>query len=728
MLPKKETAPKATPKKSTKIDGQTVVAIETDRNRKRECCGFQIGGIMKKMSFLSLMIIFLLLATISYGQWLETTIPVGSNPYALVYNPTNNKIYSANWGSYSVSVIDGETNSVITTIPLENAPRTLVYNPTNNKVYTANYYDNSVTVIDGETDNVTTEIPVGTFPCAFAYNLTYNKVYCANYYSNTVSVINGETNGVITTIPVGTYPVALGYNPTGNKIYSANYYSNNVTVIDGASNSVITTITAGSYPNAFAYNPTNNKVYCANGGSYTVTVIDGATDSVITTIPVGRWPLALAHNPADNKIYCANSWRDTVSVIDGETDSVIATIPVGDEPYALVYNPINNKVYCANPGLYPSSPDSTITVIDGETNSVITTIEVGNGPKALTYNPQYNRVYSANYYGNSVSVIRDGMPEFSVTPTSIAFGDVNVDSSKTDSVAVTNTGTETLDITSVVSDNAEFTVTPTTGSLAPAESTEFYITFAPTNAVVDTGNIIFTHNATTSPDTITVTGTGVEFGDIGCLSVVSPPADTILPGDYDVIGQIHNFGGSSATFDVTANVYDTTDAWTLIFTQTMTITDLPSGTDSTVDFDIVGLESDKVFYTEIFTLLSGDQNPSNDTASIYSNTCPTGVEEQPMISEPLVFGFASSMPNPIKKHVTVSYTTTVQGKVSLKIYDCAGRLIRTLVNVNANLPAGMKSVYWDGKDDTDRKISDGVYFLRLEAENKIATCKLILVR
>lgn len=683
---------------------------------------------MKKLSSLSLMTIFSLLATMSYGQWLETTIPVGTNPYALAYNSTNNKIYTANWGALSVSVIDGATNSVITTIPIGNYPRTLVYNPTNNKIYTANYYDNSVTVINGETDNVTIEIQVGTFPCAFSYNPTDNKVYCANYYSNNVTVINGESNSVITTIPVGTNPVALAYNPTGNKIYSANYFSNNVTVIDGASNSVITTISAGSYPNAFAYNPTNNKVYCANGGSYTVTVIDGETDSVVTTIPVGRWPLALAYNPTDNKIYCANSWRDTVSVIDGGTDSVIATIRVGDEPSALIYNPINNKVYCANPGLYPSSLDSTITVIDGETNNVIATIEVGHGPKAFTYNPQYNRVYSANYYGNSVSIIRDGTPEFSVTPDSIAFGDVYVDSCKTDSVTVTNTGSETLDITSVVSDNAEFAVTPTDGSLAPAESMKFYITFAPTDAGAETGNIIFTHNAMTSPDTITLTGTGVEVVDIGCISVVSPPDDEILPGHYDVIGQIHNFGFSSATFDVTANVYDTTDAWTLIFTQTMTITDLPSGADSTVNFGIVDLVSEKVFYTEIFTLLSGDQNPSNDTASIYSNTFLPGIEEQPIISGPLVFGFAPSIPNPIKKHVTVSYTTTVQGKVSLRVYDCTGRLIRTLVNDNANLPAGVKSVYWDGRDETDRKISDGVYFLRLEAENKSATCKLILVR
>jgi len=99
---------------------------------------------------------------------------------------------------------------------------------------------------------------------------------------------------------------------------------------------------------------------------------------------------------------------------------------------------------------------------------------------------------------------------FVVTPSNIDFGDVDIGSSKTDSVAVTNTGNGAiLNIASVVSDNETFTVTPTTGSLNPAQSMHFYITFAPVDSGVETGNIIFTHNAPTSPDTVAVAGNGV---------------------------------------------------------------------------------------------------------------------------------------------------------------------------------------------------------------------------
>jgi len=55
-----------------------------------------------------------------------------------------------------------------------------------------------------------------------------------------------------------------------------------------------------------------------------------------------------------------------------------------------------------------------------------------------------------------------------------------------------------------------------------------------------------------------------------------------------------------------------------------------------------------------------------------------------------------------------------------------GRLVRTLVN--AQQPAGAKSVYWDSKDQNNRTIANGVYFLKLEAEDNTAVQKLIIVK
>ncbi len=80
-------------------------------------------------------------------------IPAGWDIAAFCYNPTNNKVYCANWNNATVTVIDGATNAVVATVDVGRAPLALCYNPTDNKVYCANYDDN-VTVIDGATNQV----------------------------------------------------------------------------------------------------------------------------------------------------------------------------------------------------------------------------------------------------------------------------------------------------------------------------------------------------------------------------------------------------------------------------------------------------------------------------------------------------------------------------------------------------------------------------------------------
>jgi hypothetical protein len=104
----------------------------------------------------------------------------------------------------------------------------------------------------------------------------------------------------------------------------------------------------------------------------------------------------------------------------------------------------------------------------------------------------------------------------------------------------------------------------------------------------------------------------------------------------------------------------------------------------------------------------------------------TGINEEPGTGQVAVFGFAPSMSTVHRDHVPISYSTTVPSHVSLKVYDNMGRLVRTLVD--AQQPAGEKSVLWDNKDLNKRTVPNGVYFLKLSAEGKDAVHKLILVK
>lgn len=118
-------------------------------------------------------------------------------------------------------------------------------------------------------------------------------------------------------------------------------------------------------------------------------------------------------------------------------------------------------------------------------------------------------------------------PLFSPGTTSIDFGNVLVGENKVDSVVVTNSGTGTLNISQVGSDNSRFHVTPANAILSPAASRTFYVTFTPVSTGIREGHIIFTTNAAAEPDTVAVQGNGTIDG-LGKFLTVTPDTITVL--------------------------------------------------------------------------------------------------------------------------------------------------------------------------------------------------------
>jgi YVTN family beta-propeller protein len=311
---------------------------------------------MKKFKSLSLLlaVLYSLLPVPLYCQWLDTTVSVGDNPWDLVYNSTNNKVYCANLYGDNVTVIDGKYNSVITTITVGDRPYSLVYNSLNNKVYCANNGSDNVTVIDGASNSVITTIPVGDRPFALVYNFTNNKVYCANALSSTLTVIGGTSDSVITTIPVGYFPYDLIYNSMNKKVYCANGGGDDVTVIDGASDSVIKTITVGGSPGAFAWNPIQNRIYVANYWSNTVSVIRDTIPYGIEerqTLDAIRLTPEIYPNPAQSVIRVRGPFSEkTIKMFDvsGKLIRVVNNVTSAQEHK----QEIRISLKGINPGIY----------------------------------------------------------------------------------------------------------------------------------------------------------------------------------------------------------------------------------------------------------------------------------------------------------------------------------------------------------------------------------------
>ncbi len=80
--------------------------------------------------------------------------------------------------------------------------------------------------------------------------------------------------------------------------------------------------------------------------------------------------------------------------------------------------------------------------------------------------------------------------------------------------------------------------------------------------------------------------------------------------------------------------------------------------------------------------------------------------------------FVNCYPNPFENEVNISFKTGNTGKVNLSIYDITGRLVETLLN--GKKENGVYNVVWTPK------VSSGTYFYKLIVDNKVFSGKLIV--
>ncbi len=96
----------------------------------------------------------------------------------------------------------------------------------------------------------------------------------------------------------------------------------------------------------------------------------------------------------------------------------------------------------------------------------------------------------------------------------------------------------------------------------------------------------------------------------------------------------------------------------------------------------------------------------------------TGVEE---IAKKKRFTELECYPNPMRKLTSISYYLPDRDKVSLKIYDVTGRIVKTLVDEEKE--AGSYDINWDS-----RGLTTGIYFAKFVVSDYNETKKLILVK
>jgi DNA/RNA endonuclease YhcR with UshA esterase domain len=111
-------------------------------------------------------------------------------------------------------------------------------------------------------------------------------------------------------------------------------------------------------------------------------------------------------------------------------------------------------------------------------------------------------------------------PTANFSKKTISFGKVNVGVSVYDTVTVTNSGFDTLKISSVTSGSGVVVVDPLNETILMGASKKFSVKYTPTAATPTTSNILFASNAPSSLDTVKISGEGVQAGFSASVSTI----------------------------------------------------------------------------------------------------------------------------------------------------------------------------------------------------------------
>ncbi|MDI6740716.1 MAG: FlgD immunoglobulin-like domain containing protein, partial [Candidatus Edwardsbacteria bacterium] len=74
----------------------------------------------------------------------------------------------------------------------------------------------------------------------------------------------------------------------------------------------------------------------------------------------------------------------------------------------------------------------------------------------------------------------------------------------------------------------------------------------------------------------------------------------------------------------------------------------------------------------------------------------------------------------------IHYQLKADGAVSLKVYNLAGQLVRTLVD--GRQPSGAHSVHWNGRNDAGQSAANGVYVYRLAVNGFTGIRKIVIIK
>jgi YVTN family beta-propeller protein len=298
----------------------------------------------------------------------------------------------------------------------------------NDRVYTADQDSNTVTVINPKTDTVLGTIPLGAARLdtnADVLGAMYNRqidvhglgfsrdgrhLDVIDVTTNAVQVIDTATNRVVRTVYVGRAAHEGFFAPDGRHIWVAVRGQNYVAIIDWRSGKVVHKIYTENGPSKVVFSPDGRLAYVNHLRALVLDVIDVATRKIIGRIPI---PAAAggssdeAISPDGKEVWLGMPTNGkTVAVINTKTRRVEALLNTGPRTNHPNFVTVGNVNYAY---LTVGNVNETLvyrrSAHGGPPVLVKRIHDHGDGPHGIWPSPDNTRVYVALQYSDGVDVI-----------------------------------------------------------------------------------------------------------------------------------------------------------------------------------------------------------------------------------------------------------------------------------------------------------------------------------
>ena len=190
-----------------------------------------------------------------------TTIPVGTNPDAIIYEPTTKTVWAFDGRSKDASVIDVATNKVVATIPLPGKPE--------------------FAQVDGQ-----------------------GNLYDNIEDKNVIVKLDAKAKKLVATWPITCdSPSGLAIDTDGHRLFSV-CDGKKMAVTDYTSGKQLATATIGDGPDAAGYNA-KDKLAFASCGDGVLSVVNAAADGypTVQSVPTQRRARTMTYDPTEDRIY-----------------------------------------------------------------------------------------------------------------------------------------------------------------------------------------------------------------------------------------------------------------------------------------------------------------------------------------------------------------------------------------------------------------------------------------